>query len=74
MFKLIIMENKLINLNELVSSEDFSVLDVNELMRVEGGADFSVLACENTTLCSGGGGITCSGGTSAITCNGHAAI
>jgi hypothetical protein len=73
MFKLIIMENKLINLNELISFEDFSLLDVNELLKVEGGADFSVLACENAALCSGGGGITCSGAP-AISCNGSSMI
>lgn len=65
--------NESINLNELVSTEDFSTLNVNELMEVEGGADTSVFACENTTLCSGTGGISCSN-TSAITCNGSPAI
>lgn len=66
------MEKKSINLNELVSTDDFSALNVNELMQVEGGVMDSLTGCSGS-VCSGGGGITCSA-TSAITCNGAAAI
>jgi bacteriocin-like protein len=52
------MDEKTMNLNELVSSEDFSTLNVNELMEVEGGADLSGY-CSGTPMCDSGA-ITCS--------------
>lgn len=67
------MKNELFNLNELLSEDDFGILDMKELMKVEGGMDSSVFLCENSSLCSGGGGITCSGHP-AITCNGSSMI
>jgi bacteriocin-like protein len=67
------MDNeKTMNLNELVSVEDFSTLNMNELMRIEGGAD-TVLICEGTTMCSGGGGVTCINAPS-ISCSGASVV
>lgn len=62
------MEKKTINLNELISSKDFSTLDVVDLMKIEGGKD-SLQICEGTSMCSGGGGITCLNSPS-FGCNG----
>lgn len=67
---------ELLSLNELISSEDLSTLNVDELMRVEGGVDLSLLnSCNGTPMCSGTSAIsiTCNG-TPSLTCNGSPSI
>jgi hypothetical protein len=49
---------KTMNLNEFMSAEDFSTLNVDELMEVEGGVDLTDY-CSGAPMCSSGA-ITCS--------------